>query len=210
MRIYAVLLAATIAGSGFAACSSYDPGAVTFNPNKRSRDSGVRTDAGDDDDDDGGITGGGDGGGRDTGTVDQGAFTGAPAYKNQLPQNRANQVAAHGGPVSGQQCLTCHVTGGAAANHVFSFAGTVYKDIQGTAPAPQAEVRVVNAQGAQLALVNADQDGNFWYEGPAVAGNSKTAARDGDSLHLMQTAIANGACNAAGGCHAAGNRIYVP
>jgi hypothetical protein len=209
MRIYAVLLAATVAGSGFLACSSYDPGAVTFNPSKRTRDSGARSDAGGGEEEDDAGTSTGDSGTKPyTGTVDQGAFTGAPAYTNQLPQNRANGVAAHGGPVSGQECLTCHTGNGAPK---FSFAGTIYKTIQGTAPAPGAQVRVVNAQGQQLALVNADQDGNFWYENAAnVAANSKTAARDGDSTHLMAGAIAAGSCNAGGGCHAAGNRIYVP
>ena len=83
------------------------------------------------------------------------------------------------------------------------FAGTVYTDTTATAPAVNAEVRVVSSTGTQIGKVYSDNSGNFWLpDADKLPTGSLTGARSGATPKLMSPATpVLGGCNS---CHAKG------
>jgi hypothetical protein len=152
--------------------------------------------------------------GADTGAAAN-AFTGAPAYVATLgPSARRSQHGFAGNTPTtspaGRPCMSCHGPAGRATE--FAFAGTVYANAAGTAPAARVEVRVRDVTGKTLSAYT-DADGNFYFplnpSGDLVF-PVLTGARIGASTELMAGSIANGNCN---GCHTGGGgtaRIHVP
>lgn len=148
------------------------------------------------------------------GGLDGNAFTGAPAYVATTGPSARKAGHNFAGNVpttnpAGQSCFSCHGPGGTAPE--FLFAGTVYKDVAGTQPAAQVEVRVRDATGAARSAYT-DADGNFYLLkglNPALVAPATTGARDATTTQLMTGAINNGSCNS---CHRNGGQtpIHVP
>ena len=105
---------------------------------------------------------------------------------------------------AGEDCLGCHRQGGDGTP--FSVAGTLYADTDGTAPAAGVAIHVLDAAGADVAMITAT-NGNFWSTDPLVAPAVAFTARCPDVVP-MQTALATDdvSCNR-GGCHTAGFRV---
>lgn len=128
------------------------------------------------------------------------AFTGAAAYNNVAGGSARKGAHNFGGNTpqtnpAKQACLGCHKAGGNAPT--FKFGGTVYKDLAGTMPAANVEVRVRDGAGA-ASVVNSDADGNFYLRNGAFTYPALTGARDGTTTKLMVAQITSGDCNA---CH---------
>src|SRR5688572_2984374 len=129
---------------------------------------------------------------------DPGAFLGAQAYAATVgPTTRKPQHNFAGNTPTtnpaGRPCLQCHGAAGPAPR--FAFAGTITKN--GTQPAPNVEVRIIDANNkAVTAYTNAD--GNFFIPfatSGALAFPVKGGARDADTTKLMKGTAANGNCN---------------
>jgi hypothetical protein len=154
--------------------------------------------------------------GTDAGPLPDGginAFTGAGAYVAKLGPSARNQrhnFPANNPPTNpaGSACLTCH--GGQQKGTVrFLFGGTIYKDVNGTAPVPMIEVRTREANGTGSSAMT-DADGNYYFvRNQAFAPPVQGGARDGTTTNTMTNIINNGDCNS---CHAPGGegRIHVP
>ena len=216
----AALLSAT------SSCSSADPQTINFS--ERPRGPGEQASGGPVVTADGG--GGGEAGPAEAG-VDSGAsggaitaFTGAKVF-NPAGQPVGDTAGAGAGhnfagntPVTnpaGQNCMTCHNDGG-GANAKWGVAGTVYSTAAGATPVKGAEVRIVDAKGAELALVYTDLDGNFWSDtivgglpGGALAGVRNAAGKMQMSAALTTQ---DAGCASKTGCHVQGatpGRIYI-
>lgn len=184
-------------------CNAPDPGEITFSERQSSTPappSGSSSSG-----NDGGGSSSGDGGGSSGGPVT--AFSNAPAYAAPQPgASSANPNHLDGNP--GVNCMDCHKAGGTAANEPWGIAGTIYAAPTGAAIVAQAEVRLVDSTGKQLASVYTDPVGNFWSD-PITGGipaGSKVGVRNGTSTKLMGTPLngdLDGACQRAG-CHATG------
>lgn len=132
-------------------------------------------------------------------------FAGATAFAAQTP---ATQSAQHHLKSSnaGKDCMGCHDVGAGAPT--FMFAGTVYQTKTGAA-APGAQVRVVDAQGAEIGLATSDASGNFWFPSKtALPAGARVGVRDGTSTKTMSAAISAGGCNQ-GGCHSKDRPIFL-
>jgi len=223
MRFLGVVIVVSLVYGG---CSAPDPGSVNYNddrkPNNARGGSTVAPGAGAGAGTPGGATPGGTAGGTPGGTAggtpggtaggvdagQQAVFAGA--YATGKPAQSA--TAAHQGKAGapgvtgrGTDCMTCHVTGGAAGGKPFMFGGTVFSDAAGATPAVDAEIGVLLPNGTRL-KTNSDDQGNFWLaDAQALPAGSKTAARTAASQKPMISA-ATGACNAAG-CHAVGATV---
>jgi hypothetical protein len=142
------------------------------------------------------------------------AFTGAAAYAAQNGPNTIKGDHPNGGDPAKADCMTgaCHGAGGQGPR--FLAGGSVFKDVAGTMPAPQVEVRFLDGDGTTLSAYT-DANGNFFVRANGAAANlafpMKTGARDGTTTRPMSSSIANGACNSAA-CHggAATGVIHVP
>jgi len=101
----------------------------------------------------------------------------------------------------------CHYQGGGGPP--FSYAGTLYTDIGGSAPVEGATIHLIDALGTD-ALVTTAANGNFWsfdlVTYPVVAFVSMCP-----SVIPMITPVgeADGGCNKST-CHTAGFRVHVP
>lgn len=151
-------------------------------------------------------------------TVDSGttvdAFTGAPPYVNMLgPSARKAGHAAFNAEMNpaGRPCRNCHDGNGNAPE--FTVAGTVYKDLAGTAPSPRVEIRVVDKNGKAVSVYS-DPDGNYFLPlnpNGALAMPVLAGARKANGARTMISTAANGNCNS---CHrnngAAGGRLFMP
>lgn len=185
-------------------CNAPDPGEITFVERPRGTEP-VSTSSSSGDPDGGGSSSGADGGGSSGGAVT--AFTGAPAYATPAAgASSANGNHADGNP--GINCMDCHRAGGTAAGNPWGIAGTIYAAPTGAAIVAQAEIRLVDATGKQLASVYTDPVGNFWSDPIAggIPAGAKVGVRNGTLQKLMATALsgdADGACQRAG-CHATG------
>lgn len=152
----------------------------------------------------GGTDGGGiaddAGTGNDASTGGTNAFTGAAAYGNVAGPSarKGSHNFAGNTPQTNpakQACLGCHRAGGNAPT--FKLGGTVYKDLAGTMPAANVEIRVRDGAGT-ASVVNSDADGNFYLRAGAFTYPALTGARDGTTTKLMVGQITSGDCNA---CH---------
>lgn len=209
-RISSIFVGLSIAGImvGAACAVAPDPGEFTVT----SRDSGSNVTIGADGEVI--IDRGGEGGVvEDSGSIPDKVFgfdklgTGNSGGKN------ARDVTAHGtngpNPVapSGQDCLTCHRTGGAASGKVFLFAGSIFK-AKGMPQGPAVQVRIVDATGNRVGVdAFTDNDGNFWLLASSAAGaqiqnGAHVGVRNAGGIQNMSTALGmgNSSCNSLG-CH---------
>lgn len=214
-----VLLTLALGGAVIAAaCSGPDPGAITFSERQRGISSGDTGSSGSSGTGDGGASDGGSSGtdgGSSGGPVN--AFTGAPAYAQPASTDPSDN-AAHGGDgnPAGQDCMGCHGPNGGAGNK-WGIGGTVYTNGMGAAPVANAEIRIVDPTGKEIAKTYSNADGNFWVDAAAIAGGipngSKVGVRNAARTRLMSTALTgndDGGCQK-GGCHVQGGvgRVYL-
>jgi hypothetical protein len=101
---------------------------------------------------------------------------------------------------AGKDCMGCHGEGQGAPQ--FAFGGTLYADKSGTTGVPNAEVRIIDSTGAEVAHTSTDSAGNFWLLSSSVKipPGSRVGVRDGTTEKAMNGTIAVGACNQTG-CH---------
>lgn len=130
------------------------------------------------------------------------AFDGAGAYVATTGKNTQKGDHPNGGNPAKADCMTssCHGPGGEGPR--FAAGGSVFKDVAGTMPAAQVEVRFLDADGTAVSTYT-DALGNFFITAGAAQNLSfpmKTGARDGTATRNMSGSIASGACNSAG-CH---------
>jgi hypothetical protein len=201
-------------------CATPDPGSVTFEERPHqgiessSGTSGTGGTSGASGTAPPATDGGGTEGGTSSGAVD--AFTGAAPYAPGVANGDSNTASHNIAPINnnnpaGNDCLTCHKTGGQAAGNPWVFAGTVYTTTAGaTAAAAGVEVRMVSAAGAELASVYTDAQGNFFIDQlkdntKVVPAGAKVGVRNGPTPKVMQTALTagQGGCQSTG-CHVAG------
>lgn len=203
------LLAAVVGASalgGLVSCSGGDPASLTFR--ERGHQDSDLTGSGDKGSSSGGDASGGGAGGAvvDGGSVH--AFSTAAAYAATSPtDNSQNASHSNGGNPAGQNCMDCHVTGGAGP--AWGIAGTVYTTTQGTVPVAQAEVRLVDAKGQELARTYSDDKGNFWSTSilGGIPKGAMIGVRTATSTKLMTAALGaqDGGCQKAG-CHVQGGQ----
>lgn len=115
-----------------------------------------------------------------------------------LPDGHHNQ---------GLGCITggCH-DGGSLQAPQWTAAGTLYRDLEGSAPLAGGTIELVDATGAAVTLVSA-QNGNFWTE-QALAFPLTIKATNCAESRVMPTPAPLGSCNQ-GGCHET-RRIHLP
>ncbi len=126
-------------------------------------------------------------------------FSGAPAYASGAPVHNANEH--HATSNTGKDCFSCHNDHAPA----LKFAGTVYR---GTQPAPNVQVRVVDASGKVQGSAYSDGDGNFWVTGAPLT-SGRAGMRSASTKKSMEAAVTTGSCNATS-CHGPMNRLQVP
>lgn len=124
----------------------------------------------------------------------------------------------------GSDCLACHSAGnlpddkaaapkassdGEDEEELFTAAGTVFADLDGTAPLSGAIVRITDADGAVVELTTNDV-GNFYTSTPLTAPLSAEIEVDGEIVE-MDTTPDEGACNSCHSCEgAAGGKLTGP
>ena len=64
----------------------------------------------------------------------------------------------------GQNCMDCHYNAGPANEHVFSIAGTVYTDQEGSNILPGANIIIEDAEDNVFLLNSSSTFGNFWFD----------------------------------------------
>jgi hypothetical protein len=223
-----VLLAGLGCGLVAAACSAPDPGAYQLS-DKTPRVGAAGTSGGTSGQTSGGASGqtsSGTSGQTSSGTsgtsgVDAGkdSSTGAPvppAFQGDgvyVPTPGQAAVSASHGTAQGlppnHDCLSCHTPGAAAANKEFVVGG--YVKGGGGGAANQAEVRVTNSAGTEMAKAYTESNGYFYVLGTNLTGTSNVGVRDGTSAIGMVATITAGGCGA-GGCHVTGGQgeVHVP
>ncbi|MBK9037290.1 MAG: hypothetical protein IPL61_39615 [Myxococcales bacterium] len=141
-----------------------------------------------------------------SGILDEDEASSNPLLDEVVPPLCADPVAGGDGHHRpGEDCLSCHRQGGDATP--YSIAGTLYADVGGTAPAVGITVHVLDATGADVAMVSAD-NGNFWSIDPIAAPAVAFSARCPDVIPMQASLGADHVgCNQAG-CHTAGFRIH--
>jgi hypothetical protein len=134
------------------------------------------------------------------------AFTGAAAYVATTGASTQQGTSAHPfnqGIPAKQDCMTssCHGPGGGGPTFVAG--GTVFKDLAGSVPASQVEIRLLDADGTAVSTYT-DANGNFFVKAGAATANLtfplQTGARDGTTTRAMSAPISAGNCNSAT-CH---------
>jgi hypothetical protein len=203
------------AAAASASCSAADPQTINFSerPHGPDQTSGGPIGGPDGGDDSSGPATEGGTDGAMTGPID--AFTTAKAFNPAGqpvggPSTNASHNFAGSTPTTnpaGQNCLDCHKNGGAAT--AWGIGGTVYTTSAATAPVQGAEVRIVDKDGKELALVYTDNLGNFWTSDiTAVPDGAKIGVRTATVKKLMNTALTatgGGGC-AQAKCHIAGGQ----
>lgn len=116
---------------------------------------------------------------------------------------------------SGENCLSCHRTGGQAARRVWTAAGTVYPraDSAVSEGVEGVTVRIEDSTGKRVTLVT-NAVGNFYTSEPLAKPLSMRVEYDGKERAMPIPLDAEGACNA---CHSspdaiggAAGRIRIP
>lgn len=93
------------------------------------------------------------------------AFEGAPPFVSQPVVVSAKQQMAETGNVPTKTaCLACH--NGASTAPSWLAGGTVFRDVGGTLPAVDSEVRIVDTGSGRAFSAHSDSDGNFWLPMP--------------------------------------------
>jgi hypothetical protein len=142
--------------------------------------------------------------------VQKDPFAAAPAFTDAAPNERASDVHAKNAvgvvPDLHAKCLSCHGSDAPA----FAFAGTIYADEKATAPGPDLELGIIDANGNTF-FTHSDPDGNFWsLPKGAIAFPAYAAVRSASGEKPMKTKIAAADrlnCNT---CHDAANPIHAP
>lgn len=194
---------------GVLACSSPDPGYLEFAERRGTLDPAAVPSS---------TSNPGSSGSPDAGgTVDAGgpagdAVFGTTTFAYQNPGQAANNAdGAHGGTVEGKDCVVagCHGNGGKP----WLFGGTVYNAATAGQTVAQAEVRIVDPTGKEVAKAYTDANGNFWFDKGAltIPANSKVGVRTATKVARMATPLGatGGGCNNAAGCHGTTMRVYV-
>ena len=162
---------------------------------------------------DAGTTAAADGGGGDDGGATSALqpFKTAGAYASNQPATSAQTSHANAGQPAQTpttDCLTCHVTGGAAVP--FLAAGFVATAANGTTGAANVQVGVYNATLATSYIASTDANGFFWMNPPnggatgTFCGGVRSATQETD----MPTTQTTYDCQSSS-CHGA-NPIHSP
>lgn len=116
------------------------------------------------------------------------------------------QSLASGRHNPGTACLECH---NGQQGPAFSTGGTLYTTAAGGTPKVGATITLLDANGVTHELISA-QNGNFWSEANIAFPATASASGCPTTLEMQGAVQDNGAdCNT-GGCHTAGNRVYLP
>jgi nitrate/TMAO reductase-like tetraheme cytochrome c subunit len=106
----------------------------------------------------------------------------------------------------GKDCLACHTQGGEAEEHIWTMAGTVFSDAQGSAPAEDVQVLVYDNAGTLKQTLVTDYNGNFWTSDP-VPSQYRIGLTQGQDTVWMATQPTNPSCAS---CHTQGNFVHYP
>ncbi len=106
----------------------------------------------------------------------------------------------------GANCLSCHTPGGEGGDYVWTMAGTVFTDAQGSAPAESVQVLIYDNAGALRQRLVTDYNGNFWTAEP-VPSPYRTGLTRGQDTLWMETQPTNPACAT---CHTQGSFVHYP
>jgi len=109
----------------------------------------------------------------------------------------------------GSDCLACHTAGSSGEGGDFSYGGTAFVDIDGTAPLVGATVRIIGNDGTSFETTTNDA-GNFY--GTQALSFPILAEIDVDGqTKAMVTPVSTGACST---CHmcggTSGGKLYAP
>jgi hypothetical protein len=107
----------------------------------------------------------------------------------------------------GEACLDCHVAGNASEAPPFVVGGTLFTSIKGSTPVVGATIVLVDATGATLSLVSA-QNGNFWTSTSLTFPIRVTASSCPNAVAMLN-AQQVGNCNTTG-CHGSNSQIHLP
>lgn len=122
----------------------------------------------------------------------------------------------------GSDCMGCHYAGSplqeqaAQPKHgemgpfpLFTIAGTVFSDLDGTTTVEGAIVRVTDAEGTEIEL-ETNAAGNFFCEDPIVAPYTAEVELGGETV-AMASAREGGSCNSCHQCDGvAGGKLTAP
>lgn len=134
--------------------------------------------------------------------VNAGPFTGGTPSPG-VAKGNADHLSFAGGDPAGSKCFDCHAN--------FAFAGTLYKDENGTARVAGAQVLVRRPNGTSLTTFT-DSDGNFWYPGSVadVPAGSRVAIRNATDQADQLSTISSGSC-VSNGCHGSTTpKVHLP
>jgi hypothetical protein len=128
-------------------------------------------------------------------------FSGCSGNNSTSPSN-STTVTGHN---VGQNCLTCHVSGGQSSENVFTLGGTIFKDAAGNTISPGTVVDFFsgpNGTGTLLFSLVADSSGNI-HSSQAInftAGIYPAIVMPGGTMRYMPQVAKQGSCNSTG-CH---------
>ncbi|RME24658.1 MAG: hypothetical protein D6806_09240 [Deltaproteobacteria bacterium] len=102
-----------------------------------------------------------------------------------------------GGPLMapGEACLNCHSSGGEASEHVWTAAGTVFTDANGTTGAEGVEVQITDNGGNTVTLTT-NSAGNFYTDQALTPPLNIQLSANGNTKSMNDAP--NGNCN---NCH---------
>lgn len=124
--------------------------------------------------------------------------------QTSFPKVKNEEEISHN---AGKNCLTsgCHASGGWK---LFSLAGTIYTDAEGTDARAGAQIKAVDANGIAVNLAS-DRSGNFYLAQSMTAPFMISVSYRGRMVK-MPGAASGGGCNA-DGCHVVGStgRVYI-
>ncbi|RME01024.1 MAG: hypothetical protein D6812_08750 [Deltaproteobacteria bacterium] len=169
----------------------------------------------------GGDSGGTTGNTQETGTSAQACNT---ANEDASPDNRNHaEEEKEEAMYPGANCLACHTPGGPGAEgdegeegeeeedegRIFTAAGTIFRDLQGSAPAAGVTIEITDADGNVIQLTS-NAAGNFFTEEP-ITFPASVVARKGDQEMIMSIPVPQGGCNTCHACSgAAGGKMFMP
>lgn len=109
----------------------------------------------------------------------------------------------------GSNCVACHAPGGDRGAPTWSAGGTVFQDVDGTAAANGATVRILDANDKVVELVS-NTAGNFYTRQSITFPITAEIEVDGEVVK-METPVESGGCNECHACEgAAGGKLHIP
>jgi hypothetical protein len=106
---------------------------------------------------------------------------------------------------TGQACLSCHKSGGAASSRIFTAAGSLYSTATGGSAVSGATITITDANNQKVTIVTGS-DGNF-YTTTSIAFPATVQASKCPDTQLMTDSLSTGDCNS---CHGSTMRIHLP